>query len=206
MKDNFTWKIGGEAGYGIMSSGLIFAKTCLRSGYFVVDATEYPSLIRGGHNTYIVRAGKEELFSILQSVDILVALNKNAAVYHQNELSDDSSVILNTDKVSLEDVSFLKKSKIYPIPLATLAQEAGGQEIMSNTVALGASIGLLDGDFEILSKVIEDVFGGKKEVVDINIKTAKAGFDFIKNNFKEPKNYSLTKQKNPKKLLFLSGN
>ena len=33
MDDNsLSWKIGGEAGYGIMTTGLIFAKICSRAG------------------------------------------------------------------------------------------------------------------------------------------------------------------------------
>lgn len=203
----FTWKIGGEAGYGIMSSGLIFAKTCLRSGYFVVDANEYPSLIRGGHNTYIVRASTEKIFSIVKSVDVLVALNKNAVVYDQDELSSDSHIILNTDKVSEDEVKSLTKSKVYPIPLISLTKESGGKDVMANTVALGATVALLNGDFEVLSAVIAEVFGAnKKEVVDINVAVAKAGFDYTKEHFQVKTNYSLQKQEGKEELLFLSGN
>lgn len=206
MKNNFTWKIGGEAGYGIMSSGLIFAKTCLRSGYFVIDTNEYPSLIRGGHNTYIVRASKEEIFSIVKPVDILVALNKNAIDYHKNELSSDSHVLFDTGRVSEDDVKILKKSKLYPIPLITLAKESGGQEVMANTVALGATIALLDGEFATLSSVVTDFFGAdKKEITNINIAVAKAGYDYIKKNFPAKISHSLEKQENKKDLLFMSG-
>ncbi len=206
IKNSVTWKIGGEAGYGIMSSGLIFGKTCLRSGYFVVDTNEYPSLIRGGHNTYIVRAAREEIFSIVKPVDILIALNKNAIDYHKDELSQDSHVIFDTDRISKEDTKVLKKSKLYPIPLISLAKESGGQEIMANTVALGATIALLDGDFEILSDVIADVFGtSKKEIIDINIAVARAGFNYVKKNFPGKISYSLEKQKNKRDLMFLSG-
>ena len=46
----FVFKIGGEAGFGIGSAGLTFAKIASRSGYHVFDYLEYPSIIRGGHN------------------------------------------------------------------------------------------------------------------------------------------------------------
>ena len=49
--NKFSWKIGGEAGDGILNAGLaMFAKTCLRGGLEVFATAEYPSLIRGGHN------------------------------------------------------------------------------------------------------------------------------------------------------------
>ena len=44
-REIFTIKIGGQAGQGIKSAGLLFAKTAARSGYQTYDHTEYPSLI-----------------------------------------------------------------------------------------------------------------------------------------------------------------
>ena len=41
------WKVGGAAGQGVKSSGLIFAKTCTRAGLWAFGYTEYPSLIKG---------------------------------------------------------------------------------------------------------------------------------------------------------------
>ena len=43
---NFTWLIGGEAGFGIMTTGVVFSKIATRSGYHIFDYIEYPSLIR----------------------------------------------------------------------------------------------------------------------------------------------------------------
>lgn len=207
MKNDFTWKIGGEAGYGIASSGLIFAKACLRSGYFIIDLNDYPSLIRGGHNAYTLRVSSERIFSCTQSVDFLVALNKNAVFLHKKELSKNSQVLLNTDKVSQKDVQFFKGAKICAIPLISLARKAGGKDVMMNSVALGATFYLLGGDFEVLALSIKDVFaGGKKDVAILNIKAAKTGFDFAKKNFAKPENPVLKKRIAKKKMLFLSGN
>ena len=57
------WLIGGEAGFGIMTTGEVMAKLFTRLGYSVYDYVEYPSLIRGGHNAYYVRASDVEIFS-----------------------------------------------------------------------------------------------------------------------------------------------
>ena len=45
-------KLAGSAGQGIKTAGLIIAKALKRSGYMTFGYTEYPSLIRGGHNVY----------------------------------------------------------------------------------------------------------------------------------------------------------
>lgn len=203
MREDFTFKIGGEAGYGIMSSGLIFSKLAMRSGYFVFDTNEYPSLIRGGHNTYTVRVSEEEIHSQLLPVDFLVALNQAALDLHQKELSQRAAIIVNTDKVKISNSI---KAKTFPIPLISLAKEIKGQEIMMNNVALGASLFLLGGDFEILSSIINDIFSGKKEIIDLNIKAAKRGFDFAKDNFSNIKlDFGLKKRASSPKIL-LSGN
>ncbi len=55
---DFTWKIGGEAGFGIATSGLVFSKIAARGGYHTFDYLEYPSLIRGGHNAFECRVGR----------------------------------------------------------------------------------------------------------------------------------------------------
>ncbi|MCA1819132.1 MAG: 2-oxoacid:acceptor oxidoreductase family protein, partial [Halobacteriales archaeon] len=48
--------IGGEAGFGIMSSGELLAKCFTHGGLWVYTNIEYPSLIRGGHNAIHVTA------------------------------------------------------------------------------------------------------------------------------------------------------
>ena len=49
--NDFSWKVAGAAGDGILNAGLqMFAKTCLRKGLYVFASAEYQSLIRGGHN------------------------------------------------------------------------------------------------------------------------------------------------------------
>ena len=71
----FTFKIGGEAGFGIMSSGLAFSKLATRSGYFIFDYAEYPSIIRGGHNVMQVTVADKPRRAI-SNHGFLVALNQ----------------------------------------------------------------------------------------------------------------------------------
>ena len=188
MKDNgLSWKIGGEAGYGIMTTGLIFAKVCSRAGLRVFDHIEYPSLIRGGHNTYQVRAEVEEVFSHVKHVDLLVALNEEAIDKHQEELAPGGGIIYDRDVIRLSKENLRREDvKLYHIPLLRLAEESGGRRIMINSVALGASVALIGFDFEIISDVIGDVYRGKaKETIEFNIKAAKLGYDYVKSKSME---------------------
>src|SRR5438477_12116998 len=54
-RNRLTVKVGGEAGFGLATSGLLLTKALSRGGLSAMDYTEYPSLIRGGHNTFLLR-------------------------------------------------------------------------------------------------------------------------------------------------------
>lgn len=193
-----------------MASGRIFAKACLRAGYFPVGFVEYPSLIRGGHNTYTIRVAPEKIFSPRKPVDLLVALNENAALFHLKALSSHGEVIVNTDKVRSSSIRRLKAKKVSvsPMPLVALAKKAGGQEVMQNMVALGAAFYLLGGELRILEGVIKEMFGkgAKAKMALLNIKAARQGFEYAKKNFQRSTRFSLRPRKQSEDLLLLSGN
>ncbi len=183
--NNFNWKIGGPAGFGVMSSGLMFAKACSRAGLFIHDYSEYPSLIRGGHNTYQVYVSEKQVHSQRKIVDLLVALNEQSIIEHLDELVKGSGVICDSAKVLFDKKSLKKKGiMLFDVPFNKIAKEVGGDEIMRNTVTLGATMALTKHDFKYLEKIINDQFSDKdKSIASQNIKAARAGFDFIKENY-----------------------
>ncbi len=209
MENNsLSWKIGGEAGYGIMTTGLIFAKVCSRAGLHVFDHTEYPSLIRGGHNTYQVRAEVEEVFSHVRHVDLLVVLNKETIDQHKEELAPGGGIIYDGDKIPLSKEELGREDvKLYHVPLLRLAEESGGRRIMVNSVALGASVALIDFDFEMLSSVIRDVYRGKaRETIELNIRAARLGYDYVKSKGMEKDFGRKLPKVGGKKRMLLTGN
>jgi len=209
MENNsLSWKIGGEAGYGIMTAGFIFAKVCSRAGLHVFDHAEYPSLIRGGHNTYQVRAEVEEVFSHVKHVDLLVALNKETIGRHKEELAPGGGIIYDGGKTPLSEEGLGREDvKLNSIPLLRLAEESGGRRIMLNSVALGASVAFIDFDFEMLSSVIRDVYRGKaKETIEFNIKAARLGYNYVKSKGMEEDFGRRLPKVGGKKRMLLTGN
>jgi len=181
-KDSFTWTIGGEAGFGINISGLIFSKTLTRSGFHIFDYIEYPSLIRGGHNVYHVHVGQEEVFSQEKGIDILVALNQETFELHKKSLKRNSFVIYDSNQFRIDKKETEKKKiNVIEVPLATLIKKVGGIKLMENNIALGASLALLGLDLKALFSVIEDTFLKKgTEIVNENQKAAQVGYDFVR--------------------------
>jgi 2-oxoglutarate ferredoxin oxidoreductase subunit alpha len=205
-KNKLTWKIGGKAGEGIMATGLIFSQACSRGGLHVFDINEYPSLIKGGHNTVQVRVESREIFSQVKDVNVLVALNKETIFMHRDELSKGGGIIYDGGEVDLEKKDVRDDIKLYPVPFKSLIEEIKAQAIMKNNVALGASTAIIDYDFDILSGVIRDTFKRKGDrIINDNISAARAGFDHVKKNFKNDFNYKLEKTGSSGRML-ITGN
>ena len=197
--------VGGEAGAGISRSGFLFAKTCLRGGLCVFGANDYQSLIRGGHNFYTVRAEEEMVYSQADTIDLMIALNKETILLHKNELVSGAGIIYDEDQINVSTEELERDDlTLYPVPLAKIVKELKGSAIMENTVALGAAVALLEYDQELLNQVLLDTF--KQKTAEQNIEAAKQGHSYVKehyNNF----GYCLKKTASAgKKRMFLTGN
>ncbi|MBI2580091.1 MAG: 2-oxoacid:acceptor oxidoreductase subunit alpha [Candidatus Aenigmarchaeota archaeon] len=204
MRNKFSWKIAGEAGDGILNAGLMFARMCMKGGLNVFASAEYPSLIRGGHNHLDVMADEDMLFSHTKYIDVLVALNRESLEKHAGRVSQNGGIIYDGDKLQIDMNEIRDDVRLFPMPLLRIAEQNGGK-IMRNVVAMGATVALVDYDIELFNQVIRDNFGAKKgeAIANANIGAAKAGYDYVKQNFKF--DYKLQKRK-PKNAVFMSGN
>jgi len=198
--------IGGEAGAGITRSGFLFAKACLRGGLDVFGVNDYQSLIRGGHNFYIVRVDSEEVYSQGDTIDVLLALNKETILLHKDELVSGGGIVYDREDVALTSEELGRDDlKIYSVPLKTIVKQVEGEPIMRNTVALGATVALLNYDPEILNGVIRDTFSPK--VAKSNIEVAKKGYDYAREHYAGDFEYRLEKTSAAgKRKMFLTGN
>ncbi|UCF58314.1 MAG: 2-oxoacid:acceptor oxidoreductase subunit alpha [Candidatus Bathyarchaeota archaeon] len=198
--------IGGEAGAGITRSGFLFAKACLRGGLYVFGTNDYQSLIRGGHNFYIARADAEEIYSQDNTIDLLLALNKETVLLHKDELVPGGGVVYDGEEIAPSDEELGRDSlKLYSVPLRRIVKELESAVIIRNTVALGVAVALLDYDLEILNGVIRDTF--KRKAAELNVKAAKMGHDYAREHFAGDFKYRLEKTSSAgKRKMFLTGN
>ncbi len=170
--NDFLIKIGGEAGLGIMTTGLALGKYFARQGYEVFGYVEYPSLIRGGHNTYEVRVSTEKIHSSKWKVDFLICLNRETFEKHKGRLAKGAVVFYDPEEFEVKE-NFAKVE----VPVKNFLKEGGDSILFSNSIYLGAVIGYLGGDLEDVKKLLVDFFEKKgKEVVEKNFEYAKRGF------------------------------
>ena len=171
--------MAGEAGQGVQSVGFILCKALARGGFHVFADQDYESRVRGGHNFFRIRAQDTEVGAISETLDMLLALNKESIDLHQKEMAKDGLIIF--DDATVTDVK--AGPGIFGLPLEKLAIEAGGNKVMANTVGLGALLGAAGYDFKIPEQVLKEHFN-TKEIGEGNVKAARAGYDYINNNYK----------------------
>jgi 2-oxoglutarate ferredoxin oxidoreductase subunit alpha len=205
MKKSVNIKIGGAAGEGIKSVGLILSKTLMRAGFCTFDYTEYPSLIRGGHNTYQTHTSSQKVYSQVKLVDLLIALNRETIDFHQDELNTRSLVLYDPDEIKIDKKEKLI-GKYLPIPFIKLATQKGGLPVMANNVALGAVMFLIGLSPQILKAVVGEIFSGKGgTIIKQNQQAVQAGFDYAQQKFATER-IQLEKATKKEDKILLSGN
>ena len=197
MKINdLTWRVGGEAGFGILSAGTLIATAAVRSGLHAFANSEYPSLIRGGHNFLHVRINEKPLTSHRKYINILVALNDETVRLHQQFVTPDGCILYDSNAIANTDY-FRKDVRLYAVPMLDLVKKVQGNEIARNMVGAGASFAITGFGLDILMDSIKAQFGGKSgKVVEINQKAAEEGYNYIADKYPEPAfGYRLEKRK-----------
>ncbi len=179
MPDDLNWAIGGEAGDGINSTGKIFAQALSRAGRHVFTSKDFASRIRGGYTAYKVRSSVDAVESVVDRLDILIALTQRTVDENLDELHEGSVIIYDGERTMMSDFEAPGEMTGLDVPLKRLAEEAGGA-IMRNIVALGAACAVTGFDIEYLDESLEKRFGGKGQaIVDNNREAARLGAEFV---------------------------
>jgi 2-oxoglutarate/2-oxoacid ferredoxin oxidoreductase subunit alpha len=195
--------VGGEAGQGIQTIGFVLGKTMSRGGLHVFADQDYESRIRGGHNFFRVRVKDGPVLAQTEKLDILIALNKETVERHRQELKEDGIIILDAQALKVDTAEL--DGRIVDIPLERLAVEAAASQIMSNTVAVGAVLGLIGYDFNILADVLRWHFAKNTEKVqEDNVKAARAGYDFAAHHIPKTFTWKMPPAVNSK-CMFING-
>ncbi len=174
-------RLGGPAGFGIKAAGQSLARVFASSGYHTFDLTEYPSLIKGGHNTYHVRVSVDPIFSHVMPTDVLVALDRATVRTHVHELTLGAAIIYDPADFEPDESDLGQRDDLclVSVPLTDVVKQAGGVKIMRNVAALGAVLGHMDFPLDGLLDSIRAQFAHKApEITDQNVNVATAGYQY----------------------------
>ncbi len=186
MAKVWTIKIAGPAGTGIKSVGVLLSQILNKSGYFLKDYSEYPSLVRGGHNTYQVSFSVEPVFSVYREIDVMVSLEAGHWQEHKSELKKGAILLTDSDGGT-------------QIPLMTMCTQLGGK-IYGNIIALGVVSFLLNIDKKLAKEVVGNHFGQD----EADKKAFELGWEYGVNNYQKLKIEKV--KKFPKKKMIIDGN
>ncbi len=191
MAADFNWAVGGEAGDGIDSTGKIFAQALSRAGRHVFTSKDFASRIRGGYTAYKVRTSVDKVQSVVDRLDVLIALTPRTIEENLDELHEGSVIIYDGERTTMQNVEIPEGMIGIDVPLKRLAEEAGGA-IMRNVVALGAACEVADFPIENLDSALEKRFGDKgRKLVDNNKEAARAGQSYVDEEYDHEFDYAL---------------
>jgi 2-oxoglutarate/2-oxoacid ferredoxin oxidoreductase subunit alpha len=167
-KTALNWKIAGKAGEGVMLAAKIFAKLCQRHGLEVFNYYEYPSLIKGGHQTGQVYASSESAHCQTRHLDLLVLFHQQFLELYLDVLDEESVVFINSKNFDTSQYPQLK-SKVIAFPFSQLARQKVGDALAANMMAVGASAKLFAFDLTKLSQLIKEEFADNKKLIVNNL-------------------------------------
>ncbi len=216
---DLNWLIGGPQGSGINLSAETFAKACTRAGYRVFASIEYHSNIMGEHSYERVRISTEDRGSALDAVHVLVALDAETLVgphhgefpEHRGHLHElvpgggaiyDAAIKLDAAHLERDDI------RLYAVPFDELLRQtlrefgredqAARLRVMTNTIAVGASLALMGFPTEHFVKVIQEGFSGRRAALgEMNGRAATLGAEYIRQHFPEPFPFALPRAEPP---------
>ncbi|HKJ68991.1 MAG TPA: 2-oxoacid:acceptor oxidoreductase subunit alpha [bacterium] len=206
-RQDFACVIGGPQGSGVNSTAELYAKLLTRLGYYVYSNVEYHSNIKGKHSYFRVRAANYPVRSHTEDIDLLIALDeetlfgdfyKNYPSHwgHAHQVRSGGTIIYDSDEITDAD-SRLEAFEVQQVgfPFLEVLNEAlstigkGGEgkkyNIMNNTVAYGAGMGLLQIDPDQVEQSIRDGFRKKQKVADMNVVAARHAYNYIREEFPE---------------------
>ncbi|MFF2876906.1 2-oxoacid:acceptor oxidoreductase subunit alpha [Gottfriedia sp. NPDC057991] len=204
MIEQLSWKVGGQQGEGIESTGEIFAIALNRLGYYLYGYRHFSSRIKGGHTNNKIRVSTTEVRAISDDLDILVAFDQETIDVNFYELRKGGIVIADAKfNPTIPDSTDVT---LYSIPFTELATELG-TSLMKNMVAVGASSAILGLSIEVFREVVDEIFGKKgQQIVEKNIEAIARGAEEMREMLGVNVNKMQLSEADGKKRMFLIGN
>ncbi|WP_240371737.1 2-oxoacid:acceptor oxidoreductase subunit alpha [Anoxybacteroides rupiense] len=204
MVSQLSWKVGGQQGEGIESTGEIFSIALNRLGYYLYGYRHFSSRIKGGHTNNKIRVSTTQVRSVADDLDILVAFDQESIDFNFHELRDGGVVIADAKfNPVIPEGSHVT---LYAVPFTDIATNLG-TSLMKNMVAVGASSAVLGLDINVFQEVVEGIFGRKgQQVVEKNMEAIRAGAQFMKEQLGENLQLMKLDQADGKKRMYMIGN
>ncbi|HLI27283.1 MAG TPA: 2-oxoacid:acceptor oxidoreductase subunit alpha [Chloroflexota bacterium] len=177
-KNDLVIRVAGEAGEGVLSTGQLLVQGAARAGYRVLTDFSPPAEIKGGYSFFQIRIGSRLFYSRGDSVDLLLAFNREAYDLSSGDLTEGGLLIYDPAEVS-PPASPTRTQ--YPVPLSEIARTQLKFELGKNVVAVGVLAALFGMPEEYLRKLLEQRFGGRgPDILNKNLGALEAGLRYVR--------------------------
>lgn len=204
MLHQLSWKVGGQQGEGIESTGEIFSTAMNRLGYHLYGYRHFSSRIKGGHTNNKINVRTSTVHTIPDDLDILVAFDQETIEVNYKELTKDGVILADAKFKPVKPEDCL--AELYIVPFTEIATELG-TSLMKNMVAIGATAALMNLKDEVFQSVVNEIFGRKGEaVVQKNMEAIAKGHQMMNELLKEQVGKFELEPGDGKHRLFMIGN
>ncbi len=171
---NYNILIGGSAGQGVETIAAVLEKILKRQGFELFTVRDYMSRVRGGHNFIQIRFGNERIYSHLDELDGIIALDSETAEQHMESLVSEGFIICDQE-TKFEDERILK------LPLKQAAKSAGNVRAFGSA-ALGAFLGLMGIEHTGIERIFNEFFN--EQIAGQNCAAIREGRRLVQERYK----------------------
>jgi 2-oxoglutarate ferredoxin oxidoreductase subunit alpha len=211
-----TVEICGMSGDGTIAAGGLLNAAISAAGFSVLGFDSYPAEIRGfGRCVTRSRIGDEEIVALEDGVDVLISLDDVQSQSRIGFLAEDAAVFFENNPPAYvrEENSLAARLEpgveLYGMPLADLSSGVAGSARGRNLTALGGFAAVFGVSPQSFRSVIRKKFESKGDgVVDANLKSFDAGYDYARRTFADRMREALseTPSDEGREKVMLSGN
>ena len=187
--------LSGVGGQGILTIATLIGAAALDKGLYIKQSEVHGMSQRGGDVQANLRISSNPVISDLipeGNADMIISVEPMEALRYLPMLNSKSGWLITStnpfknipDYPPMEDIlNEIKKLPRYvTIDADKIAKETGSVKA-ANIVVLGASAPFIDIEYKFLENAIKSRFARKgADVVEMNLKALKAGFDFASKN------------------------
>jgi 2-oxoglutarate/2-oxoacid ferredoxin oxidoreductase subunit alpha len=182
-------KIATVNGTGSASANGLLRKAIFRMGVPVVGKNYFPSNIQGLPTWYEIRVTGDGYQARSDRLDLMVAMNAQTYATDMAEVTPGGWLIYDSTwprskQLNRPDIT------IVGVPLSRLCNEsfdgARARILMKNIAYVGVIAALLDLDLDVITRLIEETYGDKRNLIDSNMQAIRLGYDYATANFSCP--------------------
>ncbi|HJX08890.1 MAG TPA: 2-oxoacid:acceptor oxidoreductase family protein, partial [Candidatus Binatia bacterium] len=203
MMHDFTLRVAGESGEGVITVGETVARIAAREGLQLVTFRTFPAEIKGGACMMQLRLSEQKISYHGEKVDCLVTLNQVALDENLPDLKEEGVLLCEAECDVIEDGL---SATVYKVPFERIAVREIGSRISKNIVVLGVLAEILGIPKPRIEEFLAEKFAKKSEaILDHNMQALEKGIRFARENFTKREGFGFPQGK-PERHLLMTGN